>query len=219
MWLSEGFATYFTLLFTEHDAGREAFVDGLKRSRTQVLALEQKLPDSPVVHRNLADMRRVLNNLIYQKGGWVLHMLRAEVGTEPFWEAIREYYRRYQNQNASTAELRAVFEQVAGKKLDWFFDQWLTRAGVPKLEGTWRYDAEKRQVEVTIHQSQADEAFRLNLDVGIVASPGTLPRVERVTMTAKRATMRFDANAEPSAVTLDPATWLLMEAGELRKLP
>src|SRR5436190_6063467 len=80
VWLSEGFATYFALLFTEHDEGRDAFVDGLKRSRTQVLQLEQKLPDTPVIHRNLADMNKVLNNLVYQKGGWVLHMLRQEVG-------------------------------------------------------------------------------------------------------------------------------------------
>ena len=58
VWLSEGFATYFALLFTEHDEGRDAFVDGLKRSRAQVLQLEQKLPDTPVIHRNLADMEQ-----------------------------------------------------------------------------------------------------------------------------------------------------------------
>ena len=121
-------------------------------------------------------MRRVLNGLIYQKGGWVLHMLRAEVGTEPFWAAIREYYRRYQDQNASTAELRAVFEQVSGRQLDWFFTQWLTRPGVPKLEGSWRYDAVKKQVEVTLTQSQAAEAFRLTLEVGVAATAGALPQ-------------------------------------------
>ena len=82
----------------------------------------------------------MLNNLVYQKGGWVLHMLRHEVGTEHFWTAIREYYRRYRDGNASTADLRAVFEQVSGKPLEWFFTQWLTRPGVPKLEGSWRYD-------------------------------------------------------------------------------
>jgi len=53
VWLSEGFATYFALLFIEHDEGRDAFVDGLKRSRAQVLQLEQKLPDTPVIHRDL----------------------------------------------------------------------------------------------------------------------------------------------------------------------
>ena len=68
VWLSEGFATYFALLFTEHDEGRDAFVDGLKRSRAQVLQLEQKLPDTPVIHRNLADMSKVLNNLDLPEG-------------------------------------------------------------------------------------------------------------------------------------------------------
>lgn len=216
VWLSEGFATYFALLFTEHDEGRDAFVDGLKRSRDQVLGLTQKLPDAPIVHRNLDDMKRVLNGLIYQKGGWVLHMLRAEVGTDHFWTAIREYYRRYQNRNASTAELQAVFEQVSGKKLDWFFTQWLTRPGVPKLEGTWRYDAANKQVEITLTQSQAAAAFRLHVEVGLAAA-GAPATIERVEMTAKRATMRITAATEPAAVTIDPATWALIEAGPFTK--
>ena len=213
VWLSEGFATYFTLLFTEHDGGRDAFVDGLVKSRPQVLELEQKLPDTPIIHRNLADMKKVLNGLIYQKGGWVLHMLRAEVGTETFWTAIREYYRRYQNQNASTADLRAVFEQVSGKNLDWFFAQWLTRPGVPRLEGTWRYDAVKKQVEVNLTQAQTTAAYRLNVDVGIATAPGALPTVERVEMTAKTAMLVFEAATEPGSVTIDPGTWMLIEMG------
>jgi aminopeptidase N len=217
VWLSEGFATYFALLFTEHDGGRDAFVDGLKRSRAQVLQLEQKLPDTPVIHRNLADMNKVLNNLVYQKGGWVLHMLRQEVGTEHFWRAIREYYRRYRNGNASTADLRAVFEQVSGKPLDGFFAQWLNRPGVPKIEGSWRYDAAKKAVEVTVTQSQAVPAFNIKLDVGIVNQPGDLPRVETVTMNAKQGTFTVPLEAAPATVILDPNTTLLMEAGPFVK--
>ena len=213
VWLSEGFATYFALLFTEHDEGRDAFVDGLQRSRAQVLQLEQKLPDTPVVHRNLADMSKVLNNLIYQKGGWVLHMLRNEVGTENFWTAIRDYYRRYRNANASTAELRAVFEQVSGKPLEWFFTQWLNRPGVPKLEGSWRYDGVKKAVEVIVTQSQAAAPFRIKLDVGILAKTGELPRVQTIELAARQGTYYFPTDAAPLSVTLDPNTTLLMEAG------
>lgn len=217
VWLSEGFATYFTLLFTEHDEGRDAFVDGLKKSREQVLGLTRKLPDAPIVHRNLDDMRRVLNGLIYQKGGWVLHMLRAEVGTETFWTAIREYYRRYQNQNASTAELRAVFEQVHGKPLGWFFDQWLTRPDLPKLEGTWRYDAASKQVLITVTQAQAGEPYRLNLEIGIVPAAGALPKIQRLAVTGRTMVMGILVDAEPVAVTIDPATWLLSEPGPFTK--
>jgi aminopeptidase N len=213
VWLSEGFATYFALLFSEHDEGRDAFVDGLKRSRAQVLQLEQKLPDSPVIHRNLADMGKVLNNLIYQKGGWVLHMLRQEVGTDHFWAAIREYYRRYRNGNASTSDLRAVFEQVSGKPLEWFFTQWLHRPGVPKIEGSWRYDAARKVVEVTILQSQAAAAFHVTLDVGIIAKAGDLPKIATIDFNAKQGTYTFPLDTAPAAVMLDPNTTLLMEAG------
>jgi aminopeptidase N len=213
VWLSEGFATYFTLLYTEFESGREAFVTGLQSSRQTVQELERKLPDTPVVHRNIADMRRVLNPLVYEKAGWFLHMLRAEVGTEAFWAAIREYYARYQNQNTSTGELRAVFERVSGKPLEWLFTQWLTRPGLPKLEGSWRYDAAARQVEVTLSQTQAAEPFRLHVEIGIVPAPGAPPRVERLEMNGRQATMRFTAEAPPAAMVLDPGTWLLFEAG------
>jgi aminopeptidase N len=219
VWLSEGFATYFTLLFAEHDEGRDGFVRGLSLSRTQVRELEQKLPDTPVIHRNLADMQRVLNRLIYQKGGWVLHMLRAEIGTELFWQGIREYYRRYQDRNASTADLRAVMEQVSGKPLDWFFAQWLTRPGIPRVEGTWRYDAARKIVDVTITQSQAAEPYRLTVEVGITNSVGAPPRVTQVELTGRRATASVPADAEPVAVTLDPNTCLLMDAGPFTRQP
>lgn len=213
VWLSEGFATYFALLFTEHDEGRDAFVDGLKHSRTQALQLEQTLPDAPVVHRNLSDMGKVLNNLVYQKGGWVLHMLRTEVGAAHFRAAIREYYRRYRDGSASTADLRAVFEQVSGKPLEWFFTQWLTRPGVPKLAGTWRYDPAMKHVEITLAQTQASEPYRINVDVGIVTAAGALPAISQIAITGRQATMSFAVAGEPISVTLDPSTSLLFEAG------
>jgi aminopeptidase N len=219
VWLSEGFATYFTLLFTEHDEGRDGFVRGLTLSRTQVLELEQKLPDTPVIHRNLADMQHVLNRLIYQKGGWVLHMLRAEIGTERFWQGIREYYRRYQDGNASTADLRAVMEQVSGKPLDWFFAQWLTRPGVPRIEGTWRYDAARKMVDMTVTQSQTADPYRLTVEIGVTDTPGAPPRVTRVELTGRQATASLPADAAPVAVTLDPGTWLLMDAGPFTRRP
>ena len=56
-----------------------------------ILEAAQKLPETPVVHRNLSDMDRVLNTFVYQKGGWVLHMLRHEIGIDNFWTGVREY--------------------------------------------------------------------------------------------------------------------------------
>ena len=84
VWLSEGFATYFTLLCTEHYEGRDAFVAGLKHSREVVFTTEKKNPGVAVRHDNLSDMKKVLNQLVYQKGGWTLHMLRGQIGTDKF---------------------------------------------------------------------------------------------------------------------------------------
>jgi aminopeptidase N len=217
VWLSEGFATYFTLLYREQFDGRDGFVSGLKSSRNRVLELEKKLPDTPIIHRNLSDMQRVLNQLIYQKGGWTLHMLRYLVGTETFWTGIREYYRRYQNQNASTDDFRRVMEEASGKDLRWFFTQWLTRSGVPKLAGTWRYDTTAKNVLIELTQLQQGEAYRLPLEFGIVVPGAPAVRIERGELTAAQGRFTFASAAEPSDVVVDPNTWMLIELSEFQK--
>ncbi len=93
VWLSEGFATYFTLLFREHQYGRDDFVEGLKQSRDRVRSFYEDNPDYRIVHDNLDDMSRVTSSQTYQKGGWTLHMLRGVIGDEAFWRGIQDYYR------------------------------------------------------------------------------------------------------------------------------
>jgi aminopeptidase N len=209
VWLSEGFATYFTHLYTEQFSGRDEFVRGLKRDIETIVQAQLKAPEQAVIHRNIDDMRGVLNRFVYQKGGWVLHMLRGTIGTEPFWEGIREYYARYRNQNASTDDLRQVMEQVSGRDLQWFFDQWLRRPGMPKLSGTWSYDAGKQQVRLDLRQTQSGAPYRLPLEIAIDA------RVHRVELTGARATFTLPADGEPASVAVDPSTWVLLEGVEL----
>jgi aminopeptidase N len=212
VWLSEGFATYFDLLFTEHDEGREAFLERVKRSRAQILQSEQKLPDTPVIHQNLSDMKHVLNPLVYQKGGWTLHMLRYLIGDRAFWNGIRDYYRRFQNGNASTADLRASMEDAAEISLGFFFDQWLTRSGVPRVEGEWSYNPGEKEVEVSLRQTQAADAFRLHFEIGLIGDDGRVTR-HRVGTDRKLERYRLPADAPPSDVVIDPDAWLLHEAG------
>jgi aminopeptidase N len=133
------------------------------------------------------------------------------MGTERFWDGIREYYRRYQNQNASTDDLRLVMERTSGKDLRWFFDQWLTRSGVPALTGSWRYDAGAKQVVVELTQSQAGEPYRLPVEFGIAAPGAGAMQVERGELSARQGRFTFPADVEPTDVTLDPNTWVLME--------
>jgi aminopeptidase N len=219
VWLSEGFATYFTLLYTEYAGGRDAFVDGLRRSRNAVLRLEQALPNTPVVHVNLDEAATAPNNrLVYEKGAWTLHMLRDLIGTEPFWRGIRLYYQRYANGLASTADLRRTMEEVSGQDLRRFFAQWLTRSGVPQVSGDWRYDAAAKQIVVTVRQTQAGDPFRFALGVGVSVASASSPALRQVQVTERESTFRIAAEAEPASVVLDPGVWLLAEFGSLQKV-
>jgi aminopeptidase N len=216
VWLSEGFATYFTHLYNEQFGGRDAFVQGLRADVQTIINAQNEAPDQPVIHRNLADMSKVLNRFVYQKAGWVLHMLRGLVGTDTFWTGIREYYRRYRNLNASTDDFRQIMEQAAGRPLSWFFDQWLKRPDMPALRAEWRYDASAKQVRIEIAQIQKSDPYRLPLEIAIAGATGR-PRVERVEMTQATGSFTFAADAAPASVTLDPDTWLLAQSVEIVK--
>ena len=209
VWLSEGFATYFTHLYTEQFEGRDAFVRGLRNDVAVVADAQRNAPDQPVIHRNISDMSGVLNRLVYQKAGWVLHMLRGIVGTARFHDGIREYYRRYRNLNASTDDFRQVMEQASGMELSWFFDQWLKRAGMPQLKGSWRYDANAKQVVIDLAQAQSGPAYRLPVEIGITIGKGPA-RVERIELAQASGRFAIRVDGEPQSVTLDPNTWVLM---------
>jgi aminopeptidase N len=97
-------------------------------------------------------------------------------------------------------------EETSGANLGWFFDQWLYRAGSPVVEGGWKYNSESKKIEIDLSQTQPGDAYRLPIQVGIAQ------RIEHIEMTAKRQRFEIAADKEPQAVTLDPNTWLLMDA-------
>jgi aminopeptidase N len=207
-WLSEGFATYFALLSAEHFNGRDAFVAGLKRARASVFNAEKRAPVA-VVHDNLPEIEngRAPVAIVYQKGAWTLHMLRAALGTESFWATMREYYRRYRDANASTEDFERAAEEVAHADLRWFFRQWLYRAGSPAIDAAWHWDAAAKKVALDLKQTQPGEVYRLPIEIGIAGAA----RVERIEMTRREEHFEFAADKEPAAVNLDPNTWLLAE--------
>jgi aminopeptidase N len=210
VWLSEGFATYFTLLYTEHSLGRDEFVKGLKASREQVIRYMAKNPDSPIVHNQLSDMDKVTSALTYQKGAWVLHMLRELMGDENFKKGIQAYYKKYFNGNATTSDFRYEMEQASGLDLKNFFSQWLYQTGIPTIKGQWTWDSKRKELKITLEQTQQN-AFSFPLEIGI-ASPGNAnTEIKKVNVTSKQSVFTFALESKPTAVKLDPRTVLLAE--------
>jgi len=219
VWLSEGFATYFTLLFIEHAYGRDEFLRGLEASRRTVLSFAAANPGYTIIHRNLRRMDQVTSSHTYQKGSWILHMLRGVVGDAAFQRGIRAYYQRHFNANATTADFRRAMEEASGRALGWFFDQWLYRPGDLKVAGQWRYDANTRKLHLTLEQVQGDAAlFTMPIEVAVQLPGQAAPVIHRIQLSARQQLFTIDAPAEPTDVRLDPDHWVLME-GTVSKRP
>ncbi len=213
VWLSEGFATYFTLLFIEHQYGRDAFVEGLKASQKQVNAFYEKNPDYRIVHNNLKDMRKVTTRQTYQKGSWILHMLRGVIGTDNFWKGIQSYYQKYQNANATTADFLREMEDASGRDLSGFFQQWLYKGGTLRYAGTWQFDSAQSQITIRLDQTQNDGSlFKMPLEVGLYLAGQNGPQIEVLQVNEKSNIFTIKVASEPENIILDPNTWVLMES-------
>jgi aminopeptidase N len=217
VWLSEGFATYFTLLYIEHAYGREEFVRGLEASKRTVMTFAAANPNYTIIHPNLERMEDVTSSHTYQKGSWVLHMLRGVVGDEAFQRGIRAYYREHFNANATTADFRRAMEEASGMDLEAFFEQWLYKEGTLKVAGGWTYDARSKQIRITLDQVQTDgSAFTMPIEVAVQLRGQATPTVHRVQMNARTNVFTIEAASEPTDVRLDPNVKVLMDASFAR---
>ena len=218
VWLSEGFATYFTLLFIEHQYGRDAFVEGLLKSKKSVEDFYSQNPEYRIVHANLTDMSKVTSIQTYQKGSWILHMLRGLVGTNVFWKGIQSYYKKYKDKNATTADFRSEMEEASGLDLEYFFRQWLYNPGTLEYKGTWQYNPKKKEVSIVIDQVQTDNSFfKMPLEIAIY-SPGKKEQlIKKLEVDEKSNVYTFPLDFVPEKILLDPNSWVLMEANFIER--
>ena len=212
VWLSEGFAAYFTLLYIEHAYGRDEFLSGLESSRQRILEFDKQRPDYRVVHDNLSDMSQVTTGQIYQKGAWILHMLRGIVGDEVFWTGIRSYYRAHQDGHATTADFRGEMERASGRDLRGFFDQWLTRGGLVRLDGDWAYSADAKSITIRLTQRDRARIFAMPLQVGVYTAGNSTPAITTVQLSDASHQFQIAAGQRPDRVVLDPNHLVLMES-------
>ena len=207
LWLSEGFATYLTHIYIESKYGTDSLNKRMRDEREEIIAFV-KSSHRPVVD-STADYMQLLNANSYQKGGWVLHMLRRQLGDSVFHKAIREYYATYAGKNAETKDLQTIFETVSGKDLGQFFKQWLFTPENPVLDITWKYDTKKKEVHLHIKQLQ-QAVFNLPLTISLDGKAGTNSS-KNIVVDKKEADFTFAVAAKPTQLITDPLISLLFE--------
>jgi aminopeptidase N len=213
LWISEGFATYFAGLFIQKYDGEDAFRSYMKRAAERYLAYE-KQTRAPVHDTETEDLMRLLNPNNYEKGCWILHMLRSRLGDEAFFRGLRIYYQAHRNATATSEDLRRALEKASGKNLKDFFARWVYGSGHPQYEIVWgpaEFSGAGGQLLITLKQTQPGDAF---LDpVPIEVTSGSAKRRLWIEPTGKvfETHFRFTAKEVPTAVRLDPDDTLLKE--------
>lgn len=217
-WLNEGFATYFEYVWCEQEHGRdEADVQSLHQ-------LDQYLADAdgyqrPIVCRHYRAPIEIFDSHLYEKGGRVLHMLRHLVGDAAFFEAVRAYGGKYAGGPVETRDLLRTFEQVTGRSLDRFFDQWVYQAGHAELEVSWNWDDDRSVGQLRVTQTQAigqtgeGNAERgLEFVVPITVEVNGAFIEERVTITERKHVVELKLAKKPTMVVFDAGATLLAHA-------
>ncbi|OSZ76879.1 hypothetical protein CAP36_10610 [Chitinophagaceae bacterium IBVUCB2] len=207
LWLSEGFATYLTHVYLESKYGTDSLNSRMKADRETVIdfvnSSQKRVVDfSP-------DYMQLLNANSYQKGGWVLHMLRRQLGDSVFHKAIRQYYATYAGKNADSKDLQTIFETISGKNLNVFFDQWLHTPENPKLNITWKYQAKEKSVAITVEQLQ-NKIFEFPLEIAIGVTSAK-KQIKKINVTKKVETFYFPVSSSSISISVDPNTSLLFQ--------
>tara|TARA_Y100000385_G_scaffold140833_1_gene146218 strand:+ start:34 stop:1659 length:1626 start_codon:yes stop_codon:yes gene_type:complete len=211
LWLSEGFATYFTDDYLGEKYGTAKMAARLKNERKKVISFLKK-NKLPVLDTITSDLMNLLNPNSYQKGAWVLHMLRDKIGDSAFFSGVRRYYQTYKWKNAKTNDFKLIMENQCGCSLNAFFNQWLKQSGLPVIQVY--YEIEKH-LYLTIKQLQK-EAYSFPLTVRVYYKNEKY-NDHHIFVDQKTKEYVIEANGEVLKIELDPNTKLLFEETWLNK--
>lgn len=208
-WLNEGFATYYSQLYGGHKHGRDALLYSLYGTARNILGRTNA--PRPIVERRYDNPGELFSYLAYQKGGWVLHMLRSQLGADLYRRCIKTYLERHPLGSVVTEDLNRVIEELSGRSFDQFFDQWVYHAGQPELEIAYAWDARAKLAKISVKQTQrlGDDVLLFNfpLTLRFKTKSGTVDRA--IPVKQKAEDFYFALDEAPVSVRVDPEYTLL----------
>ncbi|MBK9339149.1 MAG: DUF3458 domain-containing protein [Lewinellaceae bacterium] len=210
--LNEGFANYSEYLWLEHKYGRDEadYHELVERQGYIYSALDG---GHPLIHFGYESRESMFDAHSYNKGGAILHMLRAYLGDDAFFASLNYYLKKHANTDVEAHELRMAFEDVTGQDLNWFFNQWFFSSGHPNLDISCDWDADAKKAVVTIAQTQEPNKetpyiYELPLQVDLYDASGKARR-ESIRMVNRTQTFTFDAPVKPAFINVDAQKALL----------
>ncbi|MEA3425186.1 MAG: M1 family metallopeptidase [Bacteroidota bacterium] len=214
--VNESFADYSQLLWLEYKYGAdEAGFENYKEMQNYLGSAESRSKD--LVRFFYRDKEDMFDLVSYQKGGRILHMLRNYVGDEAFFKSLNKYLTTNKFGNGNAHKLRLAFEEVTGKDLNWFFNQWYFGSGHPKLEISYGYDVPTQTASVYIKQTQpGDKLFKLPVSIEVYHGNSK----KRYTVWAENAadTFSFSVASKPDLINVDADKVLLAEKKDTKTL-
>lgn len=212
--VNESFANLSQVLWDEFKYGKDAG-DAENYKNMQQYLSSQEDAKKDLVRFYYADKEDMFDLVSYQKGGRILNMLRTFLGEEAFNKSLNLYLTTYKFGNADANQLRLAFEEISGKDLNWFFNQWYFSSGHPKLNITYSYNGADKTALVNVKQTQAGKAFILPVAIDIYADGKKIR--QHVWVDQKDQTFTFPAASQPDLVNFDGDKILLCEKTESGK--
>lgn len=211
LWLNEGFASFYTVLYEEQKSGRDAMLYSLWREAQRVI---ERITDTrPTVWRDYRDPMEQFDQRVYPKGAWILHMMRSRLGPDLYRECIRTYLERHRFAVATTDDLLDVLEEKSGLSFDQFADQWLYHGGIPELKVEYSWDPAAKLAKLTVRQLQKVSPevllFRLDLPVRFVMKGTEKAQDFTVTLSKAEEDYYFPLAQAPELVRVDPEFTIL----------
>ncbi|HYL84704.1 MAG TPA: M1 family aminopeptidase [Candidatus Angelobacter sp.] len=212
IWLNEGFATFMETVWLESHYGKEQ-ADYERWEGSRGWFADASLFSKPIVRHDFEDSSEFDGNA-YTKGGWVLYMLRRQLGEEAFYKGLKHYLEMNRGKNVVTADFAKAVEESSHTSVDQFFSQWIYGAGAPKFDLSYAYDDAKHQVALTVKQTQKVEGrvglFRVPVDLEITTASG--PKLYSITVSKAEQIFSFPSDSAPLQVLFDKGGHLLKTA-------
>lgn len=211
-WLNEGFATYFEALWTEHSLGRDEFIYEMHSNAQAYFQEDKSRYRRPLVAYTFHQPIDLFDRHLYEKGSLVLHMIRYLLGDAGWWKAINHYVTKNRGQNVISADFERAIEEATGRNLQYFFEQWVYKAGFPAFQLKNEWDETNQTVKFSIAQTQAtnfeNPLFTLPVEIAFVL-PGGQRETFKVKLEEKEQNFYFKLPARPLFASFDPSNWLL----------